>query len=221
MNEKIKALEEKFNARSLRERILIAAVIFAVIYFLWYNIFYGYLLATDEEVSKKLQSIKSQISQLEGQIDTISEVVGRNPTAALIKQTKDLKADNEILNQKIRAYIKKMVSPTDMDETLNTIIQKATGMTIVGIENVAAKPLFEEKHLDINGQYAGFQVFSHSIQFQLQGTYFDTLRFLKTLEQQNLNVIWDSFTYEVIKYPKAKITLEFSTLSLEAGLIGV
>lgn len=221
MKAKIKALEEKYNARSLKERILIAAVIFAAIYFLWYNIVYGYLLASDEEVSKNLQSIKSQISQLEGQIDAISEVVGRNPTAVLVTQSKNLKAENEALNQKINAYVKKMVPPTDMDEMLNAIIQKATGMTVMDIENLAVKPLFEEKHLDINGKYAKFQVFSHGIRFQLQGTYFDTLRFLKSLEQQKLNVIWDSFTYEVIKYPKAKIILEFSTLSLEEGLIGV
>ncbi|HXH54475.1 MAG TPA: hypothetical protein VNK03_01875 [Gammaproteobacteria bacterium] len=221
MNAKIKALEEKYNARSLRERILIAGAIFSVVYFFWYNILYSYLLVPDEEVSKNLRSIKSQISQIEGQIDTISAVVGRNPTAALMAQSKNLKADNEVLNQKIRDHVKKMVPPTEMDEMLNNIIQKAAGMTVLGVENLEAKPLFETKDININGKNAGFQVFNHGIKFQLQGTYFDTLRFLKVLEQQKMNVIWDSFSYEVTKYPKAKITLELNTLSLEEGWIGV
>ena len=221
MNAKIKELAEKYNARSLRERILIAGAMFAVIYFLWYNILYSYLLATDEEISKNLQNMKSQISQLEQQIDTLSEVVGRNPTASLMAQSKNLKADNEVLNQKIREYIKKMVPPTDMDEMLNNIIQKASGLTVLGIENLEVKPLFESKEIDVNGKNSRFQVFNHGVKFPLQGTYFDTLRFLKALEQQKLKVVWSSFSYEVIKYPKAKITLELSTLSLEEGWIGV
>lgn len=221
MNAKIKALEKKYNARSLRERALIAVAIFAVLYFFWYNIFYSYLFAPDEEVSKNLQNIKSQISQIEGQIDTISAVVGRNPTAALIEQSKNLKIDNEMLNQKIRDYVKKMIQPTDMDEILNNIIQKAAGMTVLGVENLESKPLFERKDVDINGKGAGFQVFNHGIKFQLEGTYFETLGFLKGLEQEKLHVIWDSFSYEVTKYPKAKITLKLYTFSLEEGWIGV
>jgi MSHA biogenesis protein MshJ len=219
MNTNIKALKEKYNVRSLRERVLIAGAIFAVIYFSWYNLLYSYFLATDEEVSKNLQNIKSQIGQLEQQIDSMSEVVGRNPTATLIMQSKNLKADNEVLNQKIHAYIKKMVPPTEMDTLLNNIIQKASGLTVLSIENLEVKPLFESKEIDLNGKSSGFQVFNHGVKFQLQGTY--TLRFLKALEQQKLNVIWNSFSYEVIKYPKAKITLELNTLSLEEALIGV
>ena len=71
--------------------------------------------------------MKSQIGQLEQQIDNLSGVIGRDPTAVLIAQSKNLKADNEMLNQKIREYIKKMVPPTDMDKMLNNIIQKASG----------------------------------------------------------------------------------------------
>lgn len=221
MNAQIQDLEKKFNARSLRERILIAGAVFAMIYFLWYNVLYSYLLATDEEVSQNLQKITSQISQLEGQIDTISQVVGRNPTAALLAKSKTLKEENQVLNQKIREYIKKMVPPSDMDEMLNNIIQKASGLTVLSIENLKVKPLFTTKDINIHGKTAGFQVFNHGVKFQFQGNYFDTVRFLKAVEQQKLNVIWDSFSYEVTKYPKAKITLELNTLSLEEGWIGV
>ncbi len=221
MNKKIKVLEKQYNARSLRERILIAAALFAVICFFWYAALYSTLEASDQTISNSLQNIKSQINQLPDQIDAMSEVIGRNPTAVLIAQSKNLKAENETLNQKIRDYVAKMVSPTDMDEMLNAIIQKTAGMTVINIENLAGKPLFEEKMVDIQGKDEGLQVFSHGIKIQLQGNYFDTLRFLKAIEQQKLNVIWDSFEYEVTKYPKANITLELNTLSLKEGWIGI
>lgn len=217
----LKVLEKKYNAHSLRERVMIALAVFALVYFVWYNVLYSYLLASDEEVTKNLQNIKTQISQLEGQIDSLSEVVGRNPTAALIAQSKMLQEENGILNQKIREYVKTMVPPTQMDEMLNNIIQKATGLTVLSIENIEVKPLFESKNIDLNGKTAVFQVFKHGIKVELQGSFFDTVRFLKALEKQKLNVIWSSLDYAVIKYPKAKITLELNTLSLEEGWIGV
>ena len=147
--------------------------------------------------------------------------MGRNPTAALIAQSKMLQEENGILNQKIREYVKTMVPPTQMDEMLNNIIQKATGLTVLSIENIEVKPLFESKNIDLNGKTAVFQVFKHGIKVELQGSFFDTVRFLKALEKQKLNVIWSSLDYAVIKYPKAKITLELNTLSLEEGWIGV
>lgn len=221
MNTQLKDLEKKYNALSLRERAMVAVAVLAVIYFLWYTVLYSYLLTTDEEVFNNLQKIKTQISQIEGQIDSISELVGRNPTANLIAQSQSLKTENEVLNQKIREYIKNMVPPTDIDEMLNNIIQKATGLTVLGIENIEVKPLFDSKDIDLYGKRAVFQIFKHGVIVQLQGNYFDVVRFLKALEKQKLNVIWSSFSYEVIKYPKAKIALELNTLSLEDEWIGV
>jgi MSHA biogenesis protein MshJ len=221
MNITVEKIAEKYNARSLRERIFIAIAVLALIYLFWYNVLYSYLLASDEEVSKNLQAIKSQISQLEGQIDTISTIVGRNPTSTLLAQSKNLKTENDVLNKKISAYIQKMVKPSEMDEMLENIIQKASGLKVLSIENLPAKAIFEPKDGEANAKHSGLKVFNHTVQFQFTGNYFDTLRFLKALEQEKLNVIWDSFAYEVIAYPKAKITIELSTLSLEEGWIGV
>ncbi len=197
-------LEKKYNARSLRERVMIVLAVFSLVYFLWYTILYSYLLASDEQVAQNLQNIKTQISQLEGQIDSLSEVVGRNPTAALIAQSKMLKEENNSLNQKIREYVKTMVPPTDMDEMLNNIIQKATGLTVLSIENIEVKPLFESKNIDLDGKTAVFQVFKHGIKVELQGSFFDAVRFLKALEKQKLNVIWSSLDYAVTNIQRLK-----------------
>ena len=221
MNSKIKALEKAYNSRSFGERILIAGAIFAVFYFCWYFLFCTYLLAKDAAIVKKIEDIKSQISQLEDKIEAVTLSTRINPTETLIAQSKNLKADNEVLNQKIRDHVKKMVKPTDMDEMLKNIIQKAVGMTVLGVENLETTALFETKMIDSTEQSGGFKAFNQGVKFELQGTYFDTLRFLKVLEQQKMNVIWQSFSYEVTKYPKANIILELKTFSLEEGFVGV
>jgi len=222
MNEKIAQIEKKFNTRSLRERVLIFAALVAIVYMGWNAALYNYFLATDEEIAKNMQQIKSQINRLEGQIDTISEVVGRNPTAVLIERVTLLKKENEALNQKLRDSIKNMVSPQEMDEMIHDIISKTQNLTVVSIESLPAQPLFAAKELKLNeGKAGSFQVFDHGIRIELMGGYFETLQFLKALEKQKMNVIWEELSYEVKKYPKASVVIVLRTLSLEEGSIGV
>ncbi len=220
-HELVLLLEKKFNAFSLRERILIGITVLAFIYFVWYTTLYDYVLATNEEISKKSQEIKTQINSLEGQIDTLSGVLGRDPTAVLASQALNLKQQSEKLSQQIYVDTKKMVSPKEMTTILNNLIMQTVGLTVLSIESLETKPLFSGKTITENGKTIQFQVYNHGLQVEMMGGYFDTLQFLKALEKQNMNVIWDEITYEVKKYPKAKITIILHTLSLNEGWIDV
>ena len=220
-NETMLRIEKRFNTFSMREKVLILLALIFVVYSGWHTLLYDYILATDEEVAKKTQQIKQQISLLEGQIDTISEVLGRDPTFVLAQQARNLKNENEKLGKKVYESTKRMVSPKDMNTVLNHLIQKSEGLTVVSMESLATKPLFAAKTLEENGKSKQFQVFNHGLRVELLGSYIDTLRFLKALEQQNVNVMWDEIDYEVKKYPKARIVIVLHTLSLDEGWIDV
>jgi len=214
-------IEKRFNSFSIREKLLILMALVAVIYSGWHTVLYDYILATDEEVSKKASEIKQQISLLEGQIDSISEVLGRDPTVVLQQEAGELRRKNEALTKEIYENTKKMVSPKDMNKVLSNLIQKSVGLTVVSMESLPTKPLFAAKSIEINGGMRQLQVFNHGLRVELVGNYFDTLQFLKALEQQSLNVMWDELEYEVKKYPKANIAIIFHTLSLKEGWIDV
>lgn len=214
-------LENKFNKFSMREKLFVFVALILTFYSAWHTVLYDYLLATDEEVSKKAQQMKQQISLLEGQIDSISEVLGRDPTFVLKQQAKELKKKNEELTQKIYENTKKMVSPKDMNKVLSHLIQKSEGLTLVKMESLQTKPLFAPKNIQENGKSRQLQVFNHGLRVEMLGDYFNTLQFLKALEQQNLDVMWDELEYEVKKYPKASVTIVLHTLSLDEGWIDV
>lgn len=65
------------------------------------------------------------------------------------------------------------------------------------------------------------QVFKHAVELEFQGDYRSTLRYLKNLENLPWRFYWDGVSYEVIKYPKASITINIYTLSLDKGWMGV
>lgn len=220
-NEVLMKIEKRFNAFSMREKLLILAALFFVIYSGWHALLYDYVLATDEEVAKKSQQIKQQINLLEGQIDTISQVLGRDPTFVLAQQARTLKGENEKLSQKVYENIKRMVSSKDMNTVLNHLIRESEGLTVINMQSLETKPLFAAKTLVENGKSRQLQVFNHGLRVELLGSYLDTFKFLKALEQQNTNVMWDELDYEVVKYPKAKILIVLHTLSLDEGWIDV
>ena len=55
---------------------------------------------------------------------------------------------------------------------------------------------------------------------QFEGEYFQTLQFLQRLETVD-GFYWQLFDYQVDGYPRAIITIQLNTLSLEEGWIGV
>ncbi len=221
MNIIMTQIEKKFNAYKTRERILIVAALMVIIYWLWSTLLYDYVLATDEEIARKAAEIKSQIGLLEGQIDSISEVVGRNPTIALAQQAQGLKKENEALTRKIYENTKKMVSSKDMTAILRNVIKKSQELILVDMESLPSKPLFPAKTLQQDNKTVNFQAFNHGLKVEMLGTYFETMQFLKAIEQENANVMWDELSYEVVKYPQARIIVYLHTLGLEEGWIGV
>ena len=63
-------------------------------------------------------------------------------------------------------------------------------------------------------------LFAHGFEMVLSGGYFQTLAFLQHLEAMD-GFYWQALDYRVGKYPKAEITIQINTLSLEEDWIGV
>lgn len=220
MNKILNSAEEKFNALGLREKILILFALLALLYSSWHTILYDYILATDEDISKKAAQIKQQINLLEGQIDNVSAVLGRDPTALLADQAMKLKNEKESADKKLYAAIKNMESPENMTNILTTLIQGMAGVTVVNIESMDAKPLFEQKTIRENGQDVSLQVFNRGLVIEIIAGYFETVTLLKAIEALHGKIILDELSYEVIKYPKAKVKIMLHVLSLQEGFLG-
>lgn len=221
MKEMIEKVEKLYNALSIRERMLICAGVVLFFYGVWYTILYDYVLATDTEIAKKAGDIKDQISLLEGQIDSMSEVIGRNPTSLLIDQSKQLKRESDFLSQKITEQMKKMMSAKEMANVLRNVIEKTDGLTLIDMESQETKPLFDAKTIKDGDQVINVQAFVHGLKIEMIGGYFETLKFLRAVEKQNTNIVWDELTYQVMKYPKAKIVIYLHAIGVDEGWVDV
>jgi MSHA biogenesis protein MshJ len=58
-------------------------------------------------------------------------------------------------------------------------------------------------------------LYEHDVKLVLQGGYFDTLAYISALEERAATLTLSLLDYRVETYPRAEITLQVSTLSLD------
>ena len=96
-------------------------------------------------------------------------------------------------------------------------------MELISFQNKSAVPLRAEVEgagLEDMGDVAG-QVFEHGLVLEFQGDFFNTLKYLRFLEEISGSFFWDSVNFKQVSWPQAVVTLEIHTLSANSGFIGV
>lgn len=222
MNEKvlelIKFAQDRIDALSMRERILLTISSVVVLYMAWSFILYDIFLGSNEELMKSRDRVNQALSQVQAQVEEIGQVIGRDPTSSLIKKEQDLTAQNKVLNEQIIVETKKMVSPEEMKNILKSLVAEARNMTLVSMESLPATPLFPQdpKKAPVPGT---IQVYVHSLKLEMLGDYFATVDFIKNIEKKKLNMVWDTLEYQVETYPNAKFSIQVHTLSIQEGFV--
>ena len=210
---KMAEIEEKVNARSLRERSLLFTAFILVIFMLWKNFIFSYLSDSSEAMANSKTRILNQILLVENQIDVLSQAIGRDSTSSLSKKLKATTQKNMEVKQKINAYISGLVSPSKMVNVLKSLLTQEKHLKVLKMESLEAKSALPEK--------SDLDIYNKGILLELEGDYTETVGFLEKLESTENKILWDSLTYEVTQYPKARITIVVHTMGTGEALINV
>lgn len=216
-------LSVKYDALTLRERIIIAVLIVVAVIVLWSEVL---MLSIDREkqiTTKSINSIRSQVESLNKQADIIVKAATVDPNKAerikLTRLQNKLKELDNALKEKLHG----LISPTDMARALEAVLIQQTNLRLLKIESIAAEPLFSPQQGEATEQEpeAKVGIYKHGLQIEFYGSYLDTLAYLKALEELPWDFYWDGLNLKVEKYPKSKVTIKVHTLSLDEDWIGV
>ncbi len=210
-------LENKVNAMTVRERVILLVTSLVVLYFLWSSVVVDYLLGSVENIQTSSKSVQDQINSLGTQISALSQMIGHNPIPELNQKIKALEEDNNIVQDKIEKQTKLMISPKDMVQLFKSLLEQSSKMALLSMKNTGTTPLFT----NTKDRTYPIQVYNHGIMLEVNSTYFDTLQFLQEAERETYKMIWDKLNYMVIEYPAAKVSISISTLGLEESLVGI
>ncbi|GIU08145.1 MSHA biogenesis protein MshJ [Shewanella sp. c952] len=207
-------LAAKFDLLSQRERVLVAAAVLIVVGMILYLPLES-LLTKHTQLKQQIASLKNennisaqQIALYQQSLATDPDTEYRQRLANIIQQTKQI-------DEQLSFEMVDMVPADHMPALLAGLLSNVKGIKLKAFTSIAPTPLLEV------GEEKKMNLYSHGIKLEFTGDYFSVLRFVEAVENMPNKLYWRSMDYKVGAYPKAAITLELYTLSINKDFISV
>lgn len=215
MKAQLARLAERIDALSLRERGIVFVAILVVLYMLWDAALMGPLDASKETATKRIAVLQQEITAFDQQIAQVVSRQQSDPNVELRRQILPVEQRLETLDERIGQAMSGLVAPQEMARVVEAVLQRHSGLQPVRVESLGSAPLLETEGSQTT------MIYRHRMQIELRGSYLDTVAFLRAVQALPWAFYWDSVDVELEEYPRARIVVTVSTLSLKEGWIGV
>lgn len=219
IRKQFESLQARVDALSLRERAIIFAAVAAIIFMAWDTLMMSPLDREQRDLLKQIQTIRTEITALDNQALAIMAEHNVDPNREEREQLQKL--DEQLLqsSEQINEMIKGLIEPKQMAHIIESVLKQQHGLEFVHLENLGSESLLEVK--DGKGGTDAQGIFKHTMKIELQGSYSQTINYLRALETLPWQFRWDEVKITMLDYPRAEIVIKVHTISLTEGWIGV
>lgn len=240
MNEKIKKIHTRFDALAQREQIMVAGLLFVLLYVAWQILLFDESTIQSIKLKNQIKAQQQQNSSMKIEISAYRDRAVNNPNVKLRKEQLKYLSKIEILDGKLNKKMKGLISPRKMTLMLKDIFKSNTKLTLLSLENLKTESMFNftsENTDETNNENLkttsviddisekdneeSAVVYRHPVRLVFTGNYLNVLSYLEVIEKMPWDLYWDTVQLDVEKYPKAKIVITVFTLSLKKGWVGV
>lgn len=227
MKENWQEWTEKFSAMAQREKLLIFAVgLFLIGYLtIWFVI--SPLQTSYSNNQTRITNLTRQEADTRKQLAMINDALTRDYTADLVAQEKAIEEQMTLINQNLAEFSLSYISPEKMATVLQQLLRKHKELSLSLFKINPVKPIYvnspstNEEPSDaapVNQEIAFYQ---HTMQLQIEGSYFSLLSYLKQMKQIEERLFIQEFDYRVAEYPTGKLTLTIATVSANDKFIAL
>lgn len=238
LKEKLNHLASLFDERNIRERVLIAGLIGAIIFNGWLLLFHDNLSNAQQMLEVEISSIDKKIQTIEKQHKILSQAKLSDPNKDVNQRLFLAKQHADKLDIQLQNKMEGLIQPTQMAKILEQVLSQQTQLRFIRIQSLAAKPLLvdaPENNIENNQVIApdsraaadsesaltDIGVYQHGIEMEFTGSYLDTLGYLSQLKKLPWHFYWDDVLFDVKKHPNSSVIIRVHTLSLKEGWLGV
>jgi MSHA biogenesis protein MshJ len=206
--------QEKFEALTKREQIIVIVAVLIGLWAGWDNFFYQPIKKKQQALQQKLTSLKQQITDQQLIAIQLENSPHTDPNLNNKLKLAELKAEHNRL-QELMMLDKSLVPPQLMAAALSDILTQNKQLTLIKLDTLPVTTMVEIKQPQAN------PIYKHGLTITFSGSYRDTLNYLKALESLPWHFIWESIDYRVKNYPAAEATIRVYTLSFKDVWLGV
>jgi MSHA biogenesis protein MshJ len=221
-------LQEKIDARIMRERVLIFLTVLAVVFMLWNFVVQSSLDKKAQEIRTQLGLLATQRTTLQTQIAAATQSLLNDPDKQKKAQITQLQTDISGLENHLQSVSQNLIKADQLPQALQEVLEKTAQLKLLEVKTLPAKELqLVSVTTPANAppvavsEETSAGVFQHVVELRVSGSYSQVVQFLAALEQLSWRFYWQSLDYEVEHYPNAEVILRVYTLSSEEGLLGV
>jgi len=225
----------RIDALTLRERVVIFAMLAVAVIALINNAVLDAQFAKQKQLSEQIKSQQFQVTQI--QADIRQTIQGQlDPDAENRTRLTALKQQSERMQIALIDMQKGLVAPDKMTVLLEDILKHNARLKIVSLKTLPVAGLQEQadtkdpkktddkqpgaaaasqKQADAAASSSASAVYKHGVEITVQGEYLDMLKYMTELEAMPWQLFWGRAKLGVDEYPKATLTLTLYTLSLD------
>ena len=201
------------DALTVRERVLVLSAVLVVIGTLWQTLLLEplaqqanerrtELAALEERIGVANRGLEEQILQIAGGSD-----VQRTRIASLRDRIAEI---NAILGD----HAAELIDPSEMAQVLEGVLREQSRLSLVQISNTSPESL------SASNDENAVTFYRHGLEIEVEGSYLACLEYLNAIEALPWRLYWQVLELDVLEYPRTRIRIEVSTLSLDKEWIG-
>lgn len=204
----------RFDALSTRERALVGSGALIGTMLLWFAAFYDPAAARQRLLSAELTTLQQSIYLTTQSIQETNEA---DPILTAQREETKLKEQLAAINTQLAAKSAGLIPPERMVQVIHDVLARQGGVTLVSLHNSPVTTLVPAAA----GSAASAGPYVHPVEIVVEGSYLDVLAYLHALENLEWRFYWRLLELESTAYPRNRVRIELSTLSLDKNWIGV
>lgn len=204
------AVHKWYEAMTLRERVIVVLALLGLLIACWDSLLM-------EPVRRSQIELQAQLANASASGVMPQGADSSDPRQVSMVRAGELQTQLQSINAQLASTASGFVSSQRMIELLHDVLDAQGRLELVSIRNLPVMAL-------IPAAEAGAEVrppYVHSIEIVIDGEFADILDYLNALEALPWKFRWNALDLSTVGYPRNRVRLELSTLSLDSTWLGV
>lgn len=222
----------KFEALSLRERVMVTLTVLAATFFLAHALLFGAWSRQNDGLKASLVEKRQEINRVSAQIDELKARAAIHPDAEARVRIEEIERKIAAIDAGLQSAAERLVPPEQMAVLLEDLLKRNRRLQLVKMKTLPAQALIgrdpsvahqagAESIAAQAGQGSSPGIFKHGVELTLRGSYFDMLEYLAQIESLPWQMYWARLELDAREYSRPELTLTLYTLSLDKAWLTI
>jgi MSHA biogenesis protein MshJ len=217
MKQLLQRYADSIDAMALRERVLLFSAVALVLVTLLQVFLLNPVLTRRNMLSTQIAQQEDETKAIQAEIQALVRPKPPDQDALNREKIKKLRAQIAQLDHEFQEQQEQFVPPEKMAAMLQSMVAKNPKLQLLSLRNLPSAALSAKGETGAAPERAKatrtHEVFRHTVEISVEGSYFDLLDYVSALEHLPQRVFWEGLELNVAQYPQSVLKLTLYTLS--------